>query len=159
MVDWIAHLLVPWIGSKIFQLKSSKLSNREIPIIMFGAVIPDIIKINYLLSWIEIDVAGFLLPFHTPVGSAIVAAIISLMFARRRVFFLMIVGVIAHFALDALLTHVAGGMIILFPFDWTWGFQLGLIPSDSWTPTVLSVVTAGILFLAAKSKARDKPSG
>ncbi len=157
MVDWITHLLVPWIGSKIFQLRSTKLRDRDMALIMLGAVIPDIVAINYLLPLLGIDASGFLLPFHTPFGSLVVAAIASFLFSRRsRAFGLAAVGVACHFALDALLLHAGGGMVLLFPFSWIWGFQLGLIPSDSWIPTMLTIAAALLLYAVLKMRERAK---
>ena len=157
MVDWITHLLIPWVSLTLIQLRSPRITNRDITIVMLGAVIPDIFAIAYLLSWLGVDASAFLLPFHTPVGSLVVAAVASFLFSRKsRIFSLLAVGIASHFALDALLMHVAGGMALLFPFNWTIGFQLGLVPSDSWIPTLASIVAASLLFLAIKLRPRAK---
>ena len=157
MVDWITHLLVPWVGLTLIQLRSPRLTNRDIAVAMLGAVIPDIFAIAYLLPFLGIDAGAFLLPFHTPIGSLIVAATVSFLFSKRlRIFSLLTIGVASHFALDALLLHAAGGMALLFPFNWTLGFQLGLFPSDSWIPTLASVLGASLLFIGLKLKGRKK---
>lgn len=157
MVDWIAHLLASWIGSKLSQLRFPKLRNRDIALVMLGAVLPDIIAINYLIAWLGVNTGGLLLPFHTPVGSVLVAATISLMFSKRKIaIHLMTIGIATHFALDSLLLHVSGGMVLLFPFNWTWGFQLNLISSDSWIPAIASVVVATLLLIVLKIKNLDK---
>ncbi len=153
MPDWIAHILVAWICSKLFQMRFKKISDKQIILVMVGAVLPDIVAVNYLTSWIGINASGFLLPFHTPVGSMIVAAIVSLMFSKNsRALYLMIAGIATHFALDALLLHAGGGMVLLFPFSWTWGFQLNFIPSDSWIPVTIGVLAAALILTALKLK-------
>ena len=71
---------------------------------------------------------------------------------------MLALGVASHFALDALLAHVTGGMALLFPFNWTLDFQLDLLPSESWIPTLVSVVAASLLFMALKLRPQAKPS-
>jgi len=153
-VDWIAHVLTPWIGCKLLQLKLRKLMDREIALVMLGAILPDIVALNYLLQALGIGAERFIMPFHTPVGAALVAAMISLMFPKwKRAFFLLTVGFATHFALDSLLLHADGGMALLFPFNWRWGFQLGLIPPDSWIPAIITIIIAACLLSALTKSA------
>ncbi|MEW6221772.1 MAG: hypothetical protein AB1476_00415 [Candidatus Hadarchaeota archaeon] len=153
MPDWIAHVLVPWIGGKLFQLKNPKLLQKDIALLMLGGVLPDIVYIGYLLGFAGVDASGALLPFHTITGGLLSAGLISLMFSnRRRSFLLLTAGVAVHFALDSLLLHAGGGMVLLFPFSWAWGFQLGLIQADSWAPAVVAVVISAGIFMALKMR-------
>ena len=158
MADWIAHLLLPWVVLKLWQLRSPKMSNGLIAVSMAGAILPDIFALAYPLSLLGIDAGAFLLPFHTPVGSLLVAAAASFLFKdKSKIFPMLVLGIASHFMLDALLAHVAGGMALLFPFNWTFGFQLGLLPSDSWIPALVGVVLATTLFVVLKLKpARPK---
>ena len=157
MPDLLVHVLAPWIGCKLFQLRFHKLMERDIALVMLGSVLPDLVALGYLLQALGIDAGGFLMPFHTPIGSALVAAMISLMFSKRmRAFCLLAFGVATHYALDSLLLHANGGMVLLFPFDWRWGFQLGIIPSDSWIPAIITVVAAALLIVALKLRKRRK---
>lgn len=157
MPDVLAHVLAPWIGCKLFQLRFHKLMGRDIALVMLGSVLPDLVAIGYLLQALRIDAGGFLMPFHTPIGSALVVAMISLVVSRRmRAFCLLTLGAATHYALDSLLLHANGGMVLLFPFDWRWGFQLGLIPSDSWIPAIITVVAAASLLAALELKKRRK---
>lgn len=152
-MDWLVHVLVPWIGCKLIQLRYIKLMNRDIALVMLGAVLPDIIAVGYLLQAMGVNYGGSLLPFHTLIGSVLVAAIISLLFSKKtRVFYLLAAGFVSHYALDSLLLHAGGGMVLLFPFNWTWGFQLGLVPSDSWVPTIVVLFIAISLFTVLRLK-------
>jgi hypothetical protein len=100
---------------------------------MLGALLPDIIALGCVLETVGVDAWSILLPFHVPVGTILVAGLLSLIFLRRRrTFTLLSLGIITHYLLDSLLLHAGGGMVLLFPFAWVWGFQTGIIKSDGW---------------------------
>lgn len=152
MPDWIAHVLVAWSCGKLLQLKEM-VSKKDVALLMLGAVLPDINAIDYLFCWAGIDFKGSLFTFHTIAGALTAGALISLMFKdSRKTFFLLAAGALSHFALDALLLHVGKGMVLLFPFSWMWGFQLGWIPSDSWIPTLVITPIALVVFLLARGR-------
>jgi hypothetical protein len=155
-MDWIVHLLVPWIGGKLVQIRYPQLADRYIALLMLGAVLPDIGAVGYLLQWLGLNYGNILLPFHTLVGSTLVAALISLLFARRaQVFPLLVIGFATHYALDSLLVHAGGGMVLFFPFSWEFGFQLGLVPTNSWVPAIITVAAAALLFVSLRLKNRE----
>ena len=155
-MDWIVHLLVPWIGAKILQVRCTEMADRQIALVMLGAVLPDINAIGYLLQWTGINYGGFLLPFHTPIGSLLVAAIISLMFTKRKqALSILGIGIATHYALDSLLLHVGGGMVLLFPFNWIWDYQLGLFSSNNWVPFIVTAMVA-VMLLATLQKKRSR---
>jgi hypothetical protein len=52
-----------------------------------GALIPDIFKIYLVLELIGIQAQFFLTPIHLPLGSILIAGIISLFFAERKLIF------------------------------------------------------------------------
>jgi len=156
MPDLLAHVLAPWICCKISQLRSGKPEGKDVALVMLGSFLPDVLSLSYFLGPLETHAWRFLMPFHTPFGSIVLAAMISLMFPKgARAFGLLILGVASHFALDALLLHAGGGMLLLFPFSWSWGFQLGFLQSDSWIPAIVTVVIAVSLFLASKLNLRS----
>lgn len=153
MPDWIAHVLAPWICGKLFQIRHPKLLEKDIALLMLGGILPDINAIGYLLAWIGVDASGALLPFHTITGAILTAGVISLLFPnKKRSFLLLTGGVAVHFVLDSLLLHAGGGMALLFPFSWTWGFQLGLIQPDSWIPAIATIVIAAGISIALKMR-------
>jgi len=154
-MDWLVHLLVPWIGGKLAQIRYHELSDSYIALLMLGAVLPDIGAVGYLLQWMGINHGDILLPFHTLVGSALVAALVSLLFERRvRAFSLLVTGFLTHYALDSLLAHAGGGMALLFPFSWEFGFQFGLVPTSSWVPVIVTATAATLLFVSLRLKKR-----
>jgi len=157
MPDWIVHVVAPWIACRLLQLRYIKLENRDIALVMLGAVLPDVAAVGYLLQWMGVDYGGALLPFHTPVGSALVAAAISLAFPKwKRAFFLLVIGFATHFAFDSLLLHADGGMVLLFPFNWTWGFQLGVFPSGGFIPPMVTVAVGILLLIMLKKIKRTQ---
>ena len=119
-------------------------------LVMIGAVLPDIVSINYLTSYFGHDIFNTVLPFHTLLGACLMAGIISSLFSRPLVVFKWIVfGTLTHFVLDSLLIHTVGGMVLLFPV-WIWDFQLGILKSTDWMlPGV--VILASLVFLVLSS--------
>jgi len=146
MPDWLTHILVPWILCQILGMKFKVFTRKNTIVVMAGALIPDIVKIGLLLEFFDIN-TKFLYPLHTPAGSLVSTAIISLMFEKTRVVFpLLFLGVSTHFALDFLIGHVSGGMLLLFPFGWE-GYQLGLIQSVDYYVSAVTVLTASAIYV------------
>jgi hypothetical protein len=94
----------------------------------------------------------FITPLHTPVGSVLSAALFSLLFEeikRKLIFSLLILGASTHFALDFLLMHVSGGMLLLFPFSWR-GWQLRVIQCDNYYVVLIALLLACTLYFILK---------
>ncbi len=146
MPDLLVHVLVPWCALKLFQLRFGRPSNGVIALVLLGAVFPDLAALQYLGGRVwGYHVADLVLPLHTLVGAALVAGVGALWFTDSfRAWCWIMLGVCSHFALDSLLVHAAGGMVLLFPVVWVWDFQLGLLKSTDWA---LPVVTGGASFL------------
>ncbi len=159
-MDWIVHLLVPWMGAKLLQARYARLDDRRIALVMLGVVLPDVNAVGYLLQWLGVDFGAALLPLHTPVGSILIAGLVSLLFASRaRAFALLTAGFVSHYVLDSLLAHAGGGMVLLFPFSWDFGFQFGLVPTSSWIPVFVTVAAAALVFAALRLKRQTKSNG
>ena len=129
--------------------------------VMVGALIPDIIKAGLIFDFIGMDIGDFIAPFHTPVGSMISAALFSLLFefeARKKIFYLLIFGASTHFALDFLLMHVSGGMLLLFPFSWH-GWQLGVIQCDNYYVALVALLLACVVYIISNIIYRRKKKG
>ncbi|MGC9445159.1 MAG: hypothetical protein ACP5E9_09580 [Candidatus Methanospirareceae archaeon] len=77
----------------------------------------------------------------------LIAGLIALLFTEALVVFaLLVLGFATHFALDLLLGHVSGGMLLLFPVSWQ-GYQLGWIHCDDYSVALILLVLAIILFV------------
>jgi hypothetical protein len=148
MPDWITHVLVAWSLATILGFRFKQFSQNNVAIVMLGALIPDIYKVTLVLESFGINVQGFLSPIHLPVGSLLIAAIISLFFIEKRLIFLFLaIGIGTHYALDLLL--FSGGMEIFYPFS-TLKFQIGIISVTDFNITILSIILASIVFLVYK---------
>jgi hypothetical protein len=148
MPDWITHVLVAWSLATILGFRFKQFSQNNVAIVMLGALIPDIYKVTLVLESFGINVQGFLSPIHLPVGSLLIAAIISLFFIEKRLIFLFLaIGIGTHYALDLLL--FSGGMEIFYPFS-TLKFQIGIISVTDLHITILSIILASIVFLVYK---------
>jgi hypothetical protein len=152
MPDLLAHVLVPWIGYRSYQLIFRKGSLTDMTVLLLGSLLPDIYALAYFLEIFGIDAHSFMALFHTLLGSTLVAVLLSLMFSKKsKSFILLELGVLVHFGLDSLLLHVAGGMVLLFPLSWAHGYQFGIFPSDSWLPLVIAMTIAlPVLILSRK---------
>ncbi|MFP3909630.1 MAG: metal-dependent hydrolase [Archaeoglobaceae archaeon] len=152
MPDWLAHIAFAFVLCVVLGMRFKTFrENRYVALVMVGSLVPDLFKITILFDWLGYEVGEFLAPLHTPAGALLSAGMISLLFyGAMLVFSLLVVGVASHFALDLLLGHVSGGMLMLFPFSWQ-GYQLGLIQSDNyWITLVLVVVAVMLLYVQRK---------
>lgn len=147
MPGWVTHVAAAWILGKLLNLKCRWLDNAYIAVLMVGSLIPDLVKIALLFDLLQMNAWPFLKPLHTPFGSLLVAGLASLLFENKtRIFLLLALGLSSHFALDALLMHVSGGIGFLFPFSWS-EYQLGLIRSDDYHAALVSLLLAGVVYV------------
>lgn len=150
MPDWLAHILTAWILCKLLQSKFKLFDSKNTAIVMVGALIPDIVKVGLLFDFLRMDVWDFIAPFHTPIGSMLSAALFSLLFEeRKRIFSLLILGASTHLALDFLLMHVSGGMLLLFPFSWG-KWQLRVIHCDNYYVALIALLLASVIYIISK---------
>lgn len=150
MPDWLAHILVAWILCKLLQPKFKVFDSKNTAIVMVGSLIPDIVKVGILFDFLGRDIWHFIEPFHTPIGSMHSAALLSLLFeARKKIFSLLILGTSTHFALDFLLMHVSGGILLLFPFSWD-KWQLRLIQCDNYYVALIALLLACVVYIISK---------
>jgi len=158
MPDWLAHILVAYILCSILRIKFKVFSKENTAIVMVGALIPDIVKVGLIFDSLGMDVWDFIAPFHTPVGSILSAALFSLLFefeARKRIFSLLILGASTHLALDFLLMHVSGGMLLLFPFSWG-KWQLGVIQCDNYYVALIALLLACVIYIISYYKREEE---
>jgi hypothetical protein len=147
MPDWLAHVLFAYVLCSVLVTKFKLFTKPNTALVMVGALIPDLVKVKLGFDLLGIAVDDFLAPLHTPIGSLLSAALMSLLFTEvLMVFALFALGFTTHFALDLLLGHVSGGMLLLFPVSWE-EYQLGLIHADnSWVALIL-LGTAALVYV------------
>jgi LexA-binding, inner membrane-associated putative hydrolase len=139
MPDWLTHSLLGWI--------TGKTTKQDIALIVIGALIPDLTKINLVFIWLGFYNYHLFEPFHTPLGACIVAGVIALLFQEpKKAFISFSLGIITHFILDFFLVHVHGGMELLFPFSWE-GWQWYLIRNDDYRMTIVAVFAALLVYV------------
>ena len=156
MPDWTTHVLVAWSLATILGFRFKQFSQKNVAIVMLGALIPDIYKLNLVLDSFGFNVQSFLTPIHLPIGSLLIAAIISLFFIEKRLIFLFLaIGIGTHYVLDLLL--FSGGMEIFYPFS-TLKFQIGIISVTDLNITILSIILASIVFLVYKKFNKNNPN-
>lgn len=149
MPDWITHILVAWTLCTILGFKYKQFNPANTALCMVGALIPDTFKIVIPLGVMGIHAENFIMPFHLPVGSLIIASIFSLFFKERKVALsFLVLGFLTHYALDLLLTNLNGGMYMLFPFSWAY-WQFDIIPNDDIRISALSIVLAVSVYLVS----------
>jgi hypothetical protein len=138
MPDWLAHVLFAYVLCSVLGTKFKTFTKANTALVMAGALIPDLVKVKLGFDLFGIAVGDLLEPLHTPIGSLVSAGLIALLFSEVFVVFsLFVLGFTTHFALDLLLGHVSGGMLLLFPVSWQ-EYQLGWIHADnSWVALVL----------------------
>jgi hypothetical protein len=125
---------------------------RNTVLVMIGALLPDIFKLYMPLRLIWTNAGDALMLFHIPVGTLLVCGLCALLFeagTRERVFLLFTFGMVTHYALDALLISVTGGLVLAFPLSWeTW--QLDLVRPDNWLGTTILVAAAVLMWLVSQ---------
>jgi len=156
MPDWTTHVLLAWSLATILGFRFKQFSQKNVAIVILGALIPDIYKLNLVLDSFGFNVQSFLTPIHLPIGSLLIAAIISLFFIEKRLIFLFLaIGIGIHYVLDLLL--FSGGMEIFYPFS-TLKFQIGIISVTDLNITILSIILASIVFLVYKKFNKNNPN-
>lgn len=148
MPDWITHVLGVWTLFTVLGFRFKQFSQQNIAVVIMGALVPDIFKIYLVLRLIGIQAESFLNPIHLPVGSIIIAGIVSLFFTDKRlIFFLLILGISTHYILDLLIFN--GGMPLLYPFT-PLKWQIGIISVTDYNLTIISIITASIVYCLYK---------
>ena len=149
MPDWITHILVAWTLCTILGFRFKQFSQQNSAIVILGALMPDIFKIYLVFYQFGIQMENFLTPIHLPVGSILIACIISLFFAESRsIFFFLILGISTHYTLDMLLFN--GGMCLLYPFS-PLKFNIGIISVTDFNITILSIIIALVIYFIYKA--------
>lgn len=150
MPDWITHVLVAWTLTTILGFRFKEFSQPNSAIVILGALIPDIVKINILLWQLRLTYYDiFIAPIHLPVSSLLIAGLITLFFEKKRLILSLLgMGILTHYLLDLLL--FGGGMELIYPLsDIKW--QIGIISVVDFNITLISIFIAFLTYLIYKN--------
>ena len=157
MPDWITHIAAAYILCTILGFRYKQFNTSNTVIAMVGALIPDIIKANIILNYLGYNFWNLYTPIHLPIGSFIIAGMISLFFQEKKTVFLFLsLGVVTHYALDVLM--VGPGMYLSYPFYWGhWQFEL--ISTTDFNVTIITVIVAFIVYLVSLKRGNKNFKG
>ena len=87
MPDWVVHVLVAWTLCTILGFKYKQFNTPNTVIAMIGSLLPDIFKIIIPLQYLGVYIGNFIYPIHLPIGSLIIASIITLFLKKEKLCF------------------------------------------------------------------------
>ncbi|BDZ71634.1 metal-dependent hydrolase [Methanobacterium petrolearium] len=150
MPDWVVHIAVAWILCRILRFKYTQFNPGNTALVMVGSVFPDALKVSILLEFMGLDWWDYLYVLHLPVGSFLLAGIVSLFFQEKKSAFLFLsLGILTHYALDLLLIQLGNGIYLFYPVNWM-GFSAGLVPNDDYYITIVALVIAFLVYLVSR---------
>ena len=139
MPDWLTHSLLGWI--------TGKTSKQDVALVVIGSLIPDLVKIALLFTWLGVNDVSVFEPLHTPVGAFLIAGMIAIFFQEPKTAVLPLgIGIITHFILDFFLVHTHPTLKLLFPFSWE-EWQYSLIRSDDYRMTIVAILAALLIYM------------
>jgi hypothetical protein len=138
MPDWLTHTMIGWIIGKTTKM--------EVSLIVLGAILPDLKKINLIAIWLGLDYQIFFNPFHTPILAFLIAGIIALFFtSSKKAFLALSIGVITHFILDFFLIGITKGIQFLFPISFEY-WRFNYIIADYYI-TITAIISAFCVYI------------
>ncbi len=140
MPDWVTHILAGWISAKSTRL--------DVGLVILGSLIPDLAKLDMIFTWVGLKHVHFFSFIHTPLVALLIGGCISLLFASKKAFLALSLGIFTHFLLDGLLMNFSGGIRFLYPLSWE-EFGLPLVKGDEyWLLLVFIVVFVGMVLFS-----------
>jgi hypothetical protein len=110
---------------------------------MIGSILPDLYKSFIFFPGMNY----YLMIIHLPIGTLIIAGILSILFLdKQRAFLFFTLGFVTHYLLDMLQMDFNGGMFIFYPFNW-YQITFGLITTDNWYFTLLILGISILVYL------------
>lgn len=158
MPDLLTHLLVAYTVCALLSWRYEWLTEPYVTIAILGAFIPDLVKINLLVStaemWRLLPVPFSWTPLHT-LGGSFVSVTIGVTLARHseriKVAVLLLLGATTHFVADSFLQTPTG---TTGPFLWPlWPHRLsmpGLYLSTDPRVTVVAASIAALVFVVTR---------
>ncbi len=150
MPDLVTHTVVGYFA--IRRWLSSPLSL----LFLVGNMLPDLLTRPFYI--IMPSLFWWMLPIHTPAGMVVVCWGISGFFRageRRKVFWVLLIGSMTHFILDALQKHIGLGYFWFGPFTW-WSSDWGLFWPEDALSMLPWLLIAGLVFEIALRAFRRK---
>jgi hypothetical protein len=148
MPDWITHIAVAYTLCTLLGIRYKQFNTANTVLVMVGAVIPDMVKVGMIFDFFNMGIWDYIRPIHLPIGSFIIITILALLFKEKKsVFLFLLLGVITHFGLDLLL--IGWGITLFYPFYWG-QWQLGLVATDDYILTFISLVLALVAYLLSR---------
>jgi len=154
MPDLLTHVLVVFAITTVLSWRLEWLDARLVPVAMAGAVIPDLAKIELLVSPRVIETALGIpfswRPIHRVGGAIVLVAIFTLLFdrtERRPAAIIGLFGALSQFPLDGLIQRANDlSPPYLYPMTW-WRPPAGnlYLSSDLW-PLLSALVLAGAVW-------------
>ncbi len=98
MPEWIAHIIAAWIPCRLLRYKYPIFNPANTTIALVGSIMPDAVKIAIPLEYMGFYLSHSLNPLHMPLGSIILAGLVSLFFSERKLVFLfLLLGICTHY--------------------------------------------------------------
>lgn len=163
MPDLLTHALVAYIVCTLLSWHYEWLTASYVTVGMAGAFAPDLVKINLVISALEmrqlLSMPFSWTPLHT-LGGALVSVAVGVVLVRhaerRRVAPLLVIGAATHLVADSFLRTPTGEIgPLLWPF---WGMPLRMpgfyLSTDPW-PTAVAAGTAVLVAVATRRRRSD----
>ncbi len=124
MADLLTHLIVGYSIGTILSWRYEKIKAPHITAIMFGTILPDLVRIHLLIDpvWVEniMNIPFSWTPIHT-LGGVLLITWMGFLFTQRRhskiVLILVGIGGATHLLLDSFLRTASGhAYAVLWPF-------------------------------------------
>jgi LexA-binding, inner membrane-associated putative hydrolase len=150
MPDWIVHITVAWILCRLLSFKYPQFDPNNTILVMIGSVLPDAVKVGLLFDLLGHDWWNYISALHLPLGTLILAGLLSLLFQEKKAAFLFLsLGILTHFLLDLLLIQPGDGIYLFYPISWL-GFHLDLVPTTDYNITIIALAIALLVYLVTK---------
>ena len=153
MADLYTHVLAGFVIGVVLSWRYDWLSYPFVVVVMLGAALPDLNRLELLVSSSTVQAALGVpfswAPLHRAGGTLLLVCIGALLAPpryRRAVFALLFVGAASHYVLDFFLYKPSGVTSpLLWPFV-TQGFAVEgfYLSSDRWPAVVATVVAVGV---------------
>jgi len=154
MPDWVTHIAVAYILCTIIGFKYRQFNTSNTVLAMVGAVLPDVVKLGLVGEFLGYEVWDQIWAVHLPLGTLIIAGMVSLFFQDKRTAFLFFVlGAATHYTLDLLLFNVSGGIALLYPFYWE-EWQLDLFTTENFHVPIVVLAVAVLTYLVSRRMAK-----
>ena len=158
MPEWLTHVIFAYLVFKLCSLRYRSLDGADMALVLMGSILPDFSKIDLAFGVAGMDIQNMVDPLHTPIGSILVAGLLSLLFQNcSKAFMLLVIGAGTHLLLDTMESQIAGGIMLLFPLSWN-RYSLAILPNDDWRvgAILLATMLAVVMILRILKKVCHK---